>query len=44
MAQKSVPILNHFDKIRELWDIKEESGRMSAGWITGCALGIPKLL
>ena len=44
MAQKSVPILSHFEEIRELWDIKKESGRVPAGWIKGYALGIPKLL
>ena len=37
-------MLCHFEEIRELWDIKKESGKMPAGWMKGCALGIPKLL
>ena len=44
MAQKSVPILSHFKRIRELWDIKKKSGKMPAGWMKGHVLGIPKLL
>ena len=44
MAQKSVPMLSHFEEIRELWDIKKESGKVLAGWIKGLALGISKLL
>ena len=44
MAQKSVPMLCHFEEIRELWDIKKESGKMLARWMKGCALGIPNLL
>ena len=42
MAQKSVPMLSHFEDIRELWDIKKESGKVPAGWMKGHALGIPK--
>ena len=44
MAQKSVPILCHFKKIKELWDIKKESGIVPAGWMKVLALGIPKIL
>ena len=44
VAQKSVPMLCHFEKIRELWDIKKESGKALAGWMEVLALGIPKLL
>ena len=44
MAQKSVPILSHFEEIRGLWDIKKESGKVLAGWMNGHALGIPNLL
>ena len=44
VAQKNIPILSHFEDIRELWDIKKESGKVPAGWMKGHALGIPKLL
>ena len=44
VAQKSVPILYHFEKIRELWDIKKKSDKALAGQMKGLALGIPKLL
>ena len=44
VAQKSVPMLSHFEDIRELWDIKKESGKVPVGWMNGHALGIPKLL
>ena len=44
MAQKCIPILSHFETIRELWGIKKESGKALAGWMKGCALGIPKPL
>ena len=44
VAQKSVPMLCHFEKIRELWDIKKESGKALAGWMKVLALGIPTLL
>ena len=37
-------MLCHFEEIRELWDIKKESSKVPAGWMKGCALGIPKLL
>ena len=36
-------MLCHFEEIRELWDIKKESGKVPAGWIKGHGLGIPKL-
>ena len=42
-GSKSVPILSHFEEIRELLDIKKESGKVPAGWMNRCALGIPKL-
>ena len=44
MAQKSAPMLCHFEKIKKLWDIKKESGKVLAGWMKVLALGIPKLL
>ena len=44
VAQKSVPILSHFEKIRKLWDIKKESDKALAGWMKVLALGIPTLL
>ena len=44
VAQKSVPMLSHFEKIRELWDIKKESDKALVEWMTVLALGIPKLL
>ena len=37
-------MLCHFEKIRELWDIKKESGKALAGWMKVLSLGIPKLL
>ena len=43
VAQKSIPILCHFEEIRELWDIKKESGKVLVKWMKGRALGIPKL-
>ena len=44
VAQKSVPMLCHFERIRELWDIKKESGKALAGWMNALAFGIPKCL
>ena len=44
VAQQSVPMLCHFEEIRELWDIKKESGKVPVGWMKGHAPGIPKLL
>ena len=44
VAQKNVPILCHFEEIRELWDIKKESGKVPVRWMKGHALGNPKLL
>ena len=36
-------MLCHFEKIRKLWDIKNESGKEPVGWMKVLALGIPKL-
>ena len=44
VAQKSVPMLCHFEKIRELCGIKKESGKVPAGWMKVLALSIPKCL
>ena len=44
VAQKSVPILSYFEKIRKLWDIKKELGKALARWMKVLVLGIPKLL
>ena len=44
MAQKSVPILCYFEKIRELCGIKKESGKALVGWMKVLALSIPKCL
>ena len=44
MGQKSGPMLSHFEKIRELWYIKKESGMVPVGWMNVLALGIPTLL
>ena len=35
---------SHFEKIRELWGIRKQSGKALAGWMNVLALGIPKLL
>ena len=44
MAQKSVPMLCHFEEIRELWDIRKESGKGPVEWMNVLALDISKLL
>ena len=38
MAEKSVPMLSHFEEIIELWDIMKESGKVLARWMKGIAM------